>query len=537
MALTDTRSENAARRPSGATDTLNAMLDQTAARRPGRVAFATEDAQLTFAELRGRILQAAAAFRARGVRKGDCVGIILRNSPDFVVAYFGLARLGAIAVPINFLVTKPEELRFMLDDCAAVGVVTQREFLKGILAARQELPGLRWVWASDGARPEQQVEDLREAWAGGDPSTLPESPAAEDVVAILYTSGTTGTPKGVMLNHVNLVSNVDASIKAMQIDSREVALCILPMFHTFAWMANVLIPIRLGSKSVIAPSIAPPLPWLKLMAKHGVTMFSAVPPVYSVLARELKGLKGLVMKYWFFRRVRLCVSGAAPLPADTAESFAGAMGVPITEGYGLTETSPVATLNPPSQARRGSVGRAIPEVRIKIVDDEERELPIGGEGEICIHGPNVMLGYHKRPDATREAFTRDGWFKSGDIGALDSDGYLYIRDRKKDMIIVKGLKVFSAQVEAVISGHPEVAEVAIVGVPEETGDELIKAFVVLREGSAADKAALLQFCREKLDPYKRPRDVEIVPALPKNALQKVLKRVLRQQEIDKRKKL
>ncbi|MBI5201134.1 MAG: AMP-binding protein, partial [Elusimicrobia bacterium] len=282
-------------------------------------------------------------------------------------------------------------------------------------------------------------------------------------------------------------------------------------------------------------------PWLKLMAKHGVTMFSAVPPLYSVLATKMKSgdlksrLKALVLKYYFFRKVRLCISGAAPLPPDTADSFAQAMGLRITEGYGLTETSPVATISPLKSPRKGSVGKAIEGVSLKIIDDAENVLPIGAEGEICIQGPNIMLGYHKREDATKEAFTKDGWFKTGDVGALDAEGFLYIRDRKKDMIIVTGLMVFSAQVEAVLVQHPDVAEAAIVGVPEETGDELIKAFIVLREGSAADKAALMQFCREKLDPYKRPRDLEIVSALPKNALQKVLKRVLRQQEIDKRK--
>ncbi|MBI4345989.1 MAG: AMP-binding protein [Elusimicrobia bacterium] len=540
---TETESRPARKDPGGAEQTLNGMLDETARRLPTKIGWATETESHTYADFRARVLKAAAALRARGVKKGDCVSIVLRNGPDFVLAYFALSRLGAIAVPINFLVTKPEELRFMLNDCGAVGIVTQREFLKGLLAAKAELPGLKWVWATDERRTESGVESWGDFVDGGDGGSLPERAPVEasDVAAILYTSGTTGSPKGVMLTHSNLVSNVDASIKALGCDETEVSLCILPMFHTFAWTGNVLAPLRLGAKTVIAPSIAPPEPWLKLMARHKVTMFSAVPPLYSVLATKLRAtdlkskLKALVLRHYFFRKVRLCISGAAPLPPDTADAFEKAMGQPIIEGYGLTETSPVATVQPPDAPRRGSVGKPIEHVRVKIVDDDERELGVGAEGEICIHGPNVMLGYHQRPEATREAFTKDGWFKTGDVGAVDADGYVYIRDRKKDMIIVKGLKVFSAQVEATLLQHPDIAEAAIVGVPEKTGDELIKAFIVLREGAASDKAALLQFCREKLDPYKRPRDLEIVPALPKNALQKVLKRVLRQQEIDKRK--
>ncbi|MBI5202196.1 MAG: AMP-binding protein, partial [Elusimicrobia bacterium] len=262
------------------TGTLNDILDATAKRFPEKIGLVTEAESYTFRDLRARVLKAAASFRARGVKKGDCVAIVMRNSPDFITVYFALARIGAIAVPINFLVTKPEELRFMLDDCAAVGVATQREFLKGLIAARKDLHSLRWMWATD-ERREGEVESLPDFIALGDPKTLQEKPPVgpDDVAAILYTSGTTGTPKGVMLSHSNLFTNVEGCLKALDVKSHEVALCILPMFHTFAWTGNVLVPLRLGAKTVVSPSIAPPEPWLKLMAKHGVTMFSAVPPL------------------------------------------------------------------------------------------------------------------------------------------------------------------------------------------------------------------------------------------------------------------
>jgi long-chain acyl-CoA synthetase len=272
------------------------------------------------------------------------------------------------------------------------------------------------------------------------------------------------------------------------------------------------------------------------MGVHGVTLFAGVPQVYGALAREARDLKTrLFLKWWAFRKVRVAASGAAPLSPATAEAFRDAVGVGIIEGWGLTETSPVATITSPDKIKFGFVGTPIDGVRLRIVDDEEKELPLGQEGEICVQGDNVMKGYWNLPDATAAAFTKDGaWLKTGDVGFIDPEGSLAIRDRKKDMIIVKGLKVFSAQIEAAIAENPNVEESAIIGVPDEAGDEIIKAFVVLKKGCLLDKSALLQFFKEKFDPYKRPRDVEIVASLPKNALQKVLKRELRERELAKR---
>ena len=516
---------------------LNEIIDRSAAESPQRPALVTAEETITYADLRARILETAAGFSAKGVRPGDCVAIIHRNSPHFVTAYFALVRIGAIAVPINFMVSKAEELAYMLNDCRAVGVVTHKELLKGVRAAAAKTPSIRTLWVSDAGIGECKEIESTFTSLRSDAKGLPPSRVdvrEDDTVAILYTSGTTGSPKGVMLTHKNLVSNCDSTIALMQLRKKDVGLCILPMFHSFAWTGNVLLCLRLGAKLVISPNIAPAKPWLTLMAKHGVTLFAAVPQVYSLLAKEAVGLKGLVLRWWFFRKVRIAISGAAPMSPAVQSAFESAFGIELLEGYGLTETSPVATLNAPHHRKPGSVGVPIAGVALKIVDDAEREMPLGQEGEICIKGDNIMRGYFNLPEATREAFTKDGWFKSGDIGALDAEGFLSIRDRKKDMIIVKGLKVFSAQVEACLLENPDIAEAAIIGIPDETGDEMIKAFIVLRPGAAIDKAAIMAYCRQKFDPYKRPRDVEIVDALPKNALQKVLKRVLRQQELQKK---
>ncbi|HVE13936.1 MAG TPA: AMP-binding protein [Elusimicrobiota bacterium] len=516
---------------------LNALLDQSIQRHPQRTALvATADdagspeRRYSFSELGKLVLQAASAFRARGIGAGERVAILHRNGPGFVVAYFGLARLGAVAVPLNFMIRKPDELAYMLGHCKAKGLVTETEFIASAAKARAALPGLASVWVTD--KREGLPEGTEGFWPfveGHAPLSEADGVApvrAEDPACVLYTSGTTGMPKGVVLTHGNLTSNVEACIEAMALKDKDAMLCILPMFHTFAWTVCVLIPLRLGVRTVTARSVVPARPWLSMMARHRVSLFVAVPQIYSVLAKQASGLAGLVLRYWFFRKVRLCVSGAGPLPAQTAADFRRAFGRPILEGYGLTETSPVATINR-SGLEPSGVGAPLPGVVVRVCDEAGRDAPTGAEGEVWVRGPNVMKGYLDDPKATSEVLTPDGWLKTGDVGALGPDGRLQIRDRMKDMIIVKGLKVFSAQVEAVLCGHPAVAEAAVIGLPAADGDETIKAFVVLNDGAAATKAELLQFCREKLDAYKRPRDLEIVPELPKNALQKVLKRVLR----------
>ncbi|HBL17566.1 MAG TPA: long-chain-fatty-acid--CoA ligase [Elusimicrobia bacterium] len=499
----------------------------------------TGERRLTFSELNGLVHLAAAAFRGAGIGPGDRVAIVHRNAPAFVIAYFGLMRIGAVAVPINFLIRKAEELRFMLGHCGAKGVVTQREFLEGLTAARRELPGLLHIWDTD-ASMEPGIECFWDLLLKQDPAAAeaPYPPVDPEATAcILYTSGTTGEPKGVMLSHANLVSNCDAAIRSIDLRAQDTMLTLLPMFHTFAWTVCVLLALRVGMKNVLAPSITPPNGWLRQMGRHGVTLFVAVPQLYALLARQAHGLTGLALKHWFFRRVRLCVSGAAPLSPQTFGEFRAAFHCDILEGYGLTETSPIATVGRPGTAAPGKVGPPIEGVSVRICDDAGRELPQGEEGEIQIRGPNVMKGYFDDPAATA-AVLADGWFKTGDIGALEPDGQLSIRDRKKDMIIVKGLKVFPAQIEAVLLSHPAVEEAAVIGVPDETGDEHVKAFLVLKKdapgGPGGALTSVKQLCRERFDSYKRPRELEILAALPKNALQKVLKRELRRAETEKR---
>ncbi|MFH1619590.1 MAG: long-chain-fatty-acid--CoA ligase [bacterium] len=515
---------------------LYSQLAFSASKTPKNTALVCSHKKWSYHRLLHCCDRAADMFWSLGIRKEDRVVIALKNSPEFIITHFALAKLGAVSVPVNFMVSKEEELGFIVGNCHAKGVVTQKDFITPYLHLQKKLPALNFIISTDHAAHNGHILDfshlLKTSHSHAETQKANAGPA--DAASILYTSGTTGHPKGVILTHGNLLANARSCAHAMHLTKKDAFLCILPMFHTFSWTTTVMAPLLLGSKILIAPQIVPAKPWLSEMGKEGVTVMAAVPQLFSVLAKEARGLKKFYLRYWPFRKMRFCFSGAAPLSASIKHLFEKNFGIPLLEGYGLTETSPVVSVNRPHSRKHGSVGQPIPGVTVRIIDDLGCELSSGEEGEICVKGPNVTRGYHSNPAATVEIFTPDGWLKTGDIGVMDEDGFLFIRDRKKDMIIVKGLKVFPAQLEMVLHEHPGVAETAVIGVPDPNGDELIKCFCVARPGHVLDKAEIMSFLRQKLDPYKRPREIELVESLPKNALQKVLKRVLRQKEIEKR---
>jgi long-chain acyl-CoA synthetase len=299
------------------------------------------------------------------------------------------------------------------------------------------------------------------------------------------------------------------------------------MFHSFSWTTCVLIPLHLGAQTVIIETLLPFDPVLKAIWKHHVTLFVAMPQIYAALTAKISGAKAMALR--FVNPVRLAISGAAPLTATVHKNFEKNLGVPLLEGYGLTEASPVASLNPESKRKVGTVGLPLPGVEIEIRDENAKKLGVGEIGEIYMRGDNIMKGYYNKPAETKEALTSDGWLRTGDIGKFDDDGYLSIVDRKKDLIIIKGLNVYPQDVENVISMHEAVREVAVVGKPDpETGDETIRAFITTKDGRTIDKAEIFALCREHLAPYKRPKDVIFIDEMPKNALQKILKKDLRE---------
>ena len=520
---------------------LYTALADSAFRFPDKIALveAGTGKKVSYHELLMQVDRAADMFFEHGIRKGDRVAVAHRNSINTVVANFGLYKLGAVCIPMNFMVTKPEEIEYILNNAGAKAVVTQAEFIRHYVKSLPQLPTVKYIFTTDEI-PSSAAECpiVQKFWEEIEKSTFHDETASaqaglDDLAFILYTSGTTGLPKGAMLTHGNLASNVISCAQIFKINDNDCFLCLLPMFHSFAWTACVVIPLYLNLKVVIVANVMPASKWLGAMGTEKVTLILAVPQIYAVLSKEAKGLKRLYLRFWPFKNVRFGVSGAAPLTQEIKDRFEEKIGVPILEGYGLTETSPVVSVNTEELQKIKSVGPAIPAVSTLVLDDDGKEVPRNAEGELCVKGPNVFRGYWGNEKATHDAFTEDGWFKTGDIVTVDDDGFIFIKDRKKDMIIIKGLKVFSAQVEAVICEHPAVEECAVIGVPDGRGGEFVKVYVVKKEGAELSDGEFRKFLKTHLDNYKRPRDFEFVESLPKNALRKVLKRELRKDAVAK----
>jgi long-chain acyl-CoA synthetase len=509
--------------------TLNALLERQAAERPRAIALRLKDRALSYQQLQAQIERWATVLYSRGVRAGDTYGIVMRNSLEFVITFFALMRLGAMAVPVNFLL-KSDEIAYIFDDAGVVGVITQKPFLGNILEAKARLARLREVVVAGVPASMTFLDPVvfaYEALLNGNAASLVPAAAntPETVAMIIYTSGTTGKPKGAMLTHGNFLANAEQCVAHVQsLSARDVFLCLLPMFHSFSWTVCVLLPMYLGCTAVILESIQPFSEVLKQIFKRRITIFVAVPPVFAALLR---------VPFWrplrWINPVRLCVAGAAALPVAVHQKFEEKFGVPLVEGYGLTEASPVVSLNPIARRVPGSVGTPLPGVQIRITSEQGETLPQGEVGEICVKGANTMKGYFKQEQATREAFLDEQhvWLRTGDVGFVDTDGYIHISDRKKDLIIVKGLNVYPKEVEDILLTHPAVAEAAVVGIADETGDELIRAYVTLKKDQPVERQELLKLCRSKLAPYKCPKDLEIREELPKNTLGKILKRELR----------
>ena len=448
-----------------------------------------------------------------GVRPGDRVALWLKNCPEFVPALFGVLGAGAVVVPINNFL-KPDEVAYILKDCEANVMITDAAMGEGVSKLKESLPKLR-AW---------NVEEFGKLAPGETPGSLAgETPAAtseKDLAVIIYTSGTTGHPKGAMLSHGNLLSNVESCRQMLQAVDMDRFVVLLPMFHSFMMTVGVLLPTIVGGSLVLVKSLHPPKNILQDIIQHRATILPAIPQFFRTLANAQ------VPKDF---PLRLCISGGAPLPGEILREFNEKMPIALIEGYGLSEASPVVSMNPINGARKaGSIGVPVPGVEVSVQDDEGRALPQGETGEICVRGGNVMQGYWNRPDETAKAL-RAGWLLTGDIGHQDADGYFYITDRKKDMLLVNGINVYPREIEEIIYQFPGIKEAAVIGVPDARRGEQPLAFVSLAEGKQVEEKALLQFVREKLADYKVPKRVVFVPALPRNATGKILKTALRQQ--------
>ena len=525
-----------------------ALLTESAARHPNNRCIHYQGRDFSYAQVDEISSRFASALSSIGVKKGERVAIFMPNIPQLVFAFFGALKMGAVVVMCN-PVYKERELEYQLRDSGAVAVVATKTVAKGldlykslegcrgklnlrhviVTGLTDYLPPLKkrlaGVVGIKEVRREGTLDFVKLIGSSQPLSSFAEADPANDVALLQYTGGTTGVAKGAMLTHYNLVSNAAYAAQILPVDERDVALCVLPLYHIFGMTATMNAPIFAGGTMVLLPSFHAD-EVLKTIQKLKVTLFNGAPAMYIAINSKPNA------KDFDLRSVRACISGGAALPPAVRKKFIELTGGNLVEGYGLSETSPVTHLNPliGGEARDGSIGPPFPDTDAKIVDlgDRDKTLPVGEVGELAVRGPQVMKGYWNQKEET-DAVLKDGWFLTGEIAKMDTDGYFFIVDRKKDMINVGGLKVYPREVEDVLFEHPAVKEAGVVGIPDEFSGEAVKAFVVLKDPSAkVDKKEVVGFCAERLAKFKVPKEVEFVQDLPKTLIGKVLRRKLRE---------
>ena len=508
--------------------------------------------RMTYRALRDATLRFATALYQLGVRKGDRVAIMLPNCPEFPIVFFGLLRLGAIAVNTNPLYVS-RELKSQLDDSGAETIVLLDQLFPRLREIRHQTR-IKRVIVTDVAgsirfpfrqlvhliqrkhgeyvdvKPESGIFHLNRLLAKHPPSPPQIEVQPGDVALFQYTGGTTGTPKAAMLSHHNLVANT-LQLRAWFVkaeEGKETVMAAIPFFHVYGMTVCMIFGLYAGANVVMLPRPKPVDGVMKIIQKTKASIFPGVPTLYTAINHHPD-----VQKY-ALGSVKLCLSGAAPLPMEVAETFERITGGRLVEGYGMTECSPVATANPLfGQRKVGTIGLPMPDTDAKIVDQETGEtLPPGQVGELAIKGPQVMLGYWNRPEETAQTI-QDGWLHTGDVARVDDEGYISIVDRAKDMISASGLKVLPREVEEVLFLHPKIQEAAVAGVPDPYRGETVKAYVVLKSGETATVDELKAFCRLHLAPFKVPTAIEFRTDLPKSLVGKVLRRVLVEEDAAK----
>lgn len=552
---------------------LTSILDSTASLYPDHTYTIFAGSARTFRQVKEDADRLANFLASRGIEPGDRVAISLPNLPHYPPIFFGILKAGAVCVTCNPLY-KVSELSFQLKDVGAKALFvmdhhnfyhTAVKALEGshvetvvVCNVRSYLPPLKGFLGSllgkipraERLEPDHLTFDEVIKSSQPEPPLITVNPT-KDIALILYTGGTTGTPKGACLSHANLMSNVVTSEEWVRIEQNpgegqkklekgvHTGLGILPWYHSYGLTHSLLMSCNLASRLVCIPDPRagkPPFTEvLRAIVKYRANGFVAVPTIFSALVNH-----PFIDKFDLSSIIG-CGSGAAPLPVEVLKQFEERTGAIIYEGYGLTETSPSLTTNPTNQDQRkiGSVGLPLPSLELKIVDVETglEELPQGEDGEIAVSGPQIMLGYWNRPEENKAAFRQiEGkkFFLTGDIGHIDEEGFLFITDRKKDLILVGGFNAYPTEIEEVLYTHPKVALAAVVGVPDPHSGEAVKAFIQLKPGVEATEEEFLEFCRTKMAGYKRPREIEFRDSLPTSVVGKVLRRVLREEELKKR---
>jgi long-chain acyl-CoA synthetase len=492
---------------------LDQFLAHQAERMPRRTFVKFEGRKYSFRDM-DRLASVFASFLiSKGIRRGDRVAILSCNCQEYIAAYFGTIRAGGVVLPVNNLLAH-EEVKFILDDASVTLVFFDEECSNtaGKLMQREE-----------GTRAYVRLSEVAQQ-AAASPTSFPVT-AMGDVSTILYTSGTTGRPKGALLTHRNILANALAATEVIHVSAKDKFVVFLPLFHSFTFTVCVVLPLVQGSMISLLRSVRPFQRVVKSLIFDRITLFVAIPTVYKILAE--KDMPWIVKK---LLALRLCVSGAAPLPPKVIREFEAAFKVPLREGYGLTEASPVVSINPIEVERNkpGTVGVPLPGISVRVVDDAGKDLPRDSPGELLVKGPNVMKGYLNRPEDTEKTI-KDGWLYTGDIASLDETGHIKIIDRKKDLIIVDGLNVYPYEVEEVLYRHPAVKDCSMIGVPHalEEGKELGIMYVVLSEGKSATAKDLREYLANHVAHYKIPRRFIFTEEMPRTATGKIMKKELR----------
>ncbi|MCS0605410.1 long-chain fatty acid--CoA ligase [Streptomyces sp. LP11] len=486
---------------------LAEFLVDTARRLPGHPALRLGTTTTTYAELDRLSAQAATLLHTEGVRPGDRVALMLPNVPEFVVLYYAVLRAGAVAVPVNPLL-KERESAYHLRDSGAV-LLFEWHQAPGAGAAGARAAGVRHLavepaaFAAELARLEPRFEVA--------------VTAGDDIAVLLYTSGTTGRPKGAALTHAGLRHNTEVTgTEVQRMTSDDVIVGCLPLFHIFGQTCTMNVAVRNGASLTLVPRFDPATV-LDAIARDRATVFEGVPTMYAALLQHPDTGAGL-------SSLRMCVSGGASLPVEVLHGFERRFGCMVLEGFGMSETSPVVSFNHPDRPRKaGSIGTPIKDVEVRLLDEDGADVAPGEVGELAVRGPGVMKGYWNRPEDTAAAIP-DGWLRTGDLARRDEDGYLYIVDRKKDLIIRGGYNVYPREIEEVLHEHPAVALAAVLGVPDERLGEEVAAAVVLRPGAEADTGELQRFVRDRVAAYKYPRRIWLTDALPVGPSGRILKR-------------
>ena len=532
--------------------TLSKVLEETARKYPRRTALIYFGLEISYAQLLEHINRCAAGLQTLGLKKGDRVALMMPNCPQFVIAYFGALKAGAIVTATSSMYTR-REAAHQWHDAGATLLIVEQQLLPIAQAALPDVPelrttivtGIRDYYPTKFAALEKSLRSKRASkrpgsravaapslmpWSdllAGDREPRPVSQSPLDIACLQYTGGTTGTSKGAMLTHSNLVTNASQTRHWLTTGQQaEVMVAALPMFHIYAMTCVMICSMISGGTVIILPRFEMRAA-LNIIRRYRPTIFHGVPTMYVGFNHAPR------LSASTFKSLRICMSGGAGLPVEVQQQFEKLSGGRLVEGYGLTEASPVTHVNPPEGLGKvGSIGMPIPGTESRIVDVETgtRELPLGESGELILRGPQVMKGYWNKPKESADVL-RNGWLYTGDIARKDEDGYYYIVDRKKDLIIAGGFNIYPREVEEVLFEHPAIQEAAVIGMPDQYRGETVKAFIVLKAGATAVPDEIIAWCRERLAPYKVPRQVEFRDSLPKSGVGKYLRRELRLQSV------